>query len=501
QIPKQPIVEELEKQYDVEEVDPSRPIALDSYDVLFVVQPSSLNPQQLPNVVEAIKSGVPTAIFEDPFPAFYRGITGTGEPKQPQGNPMMGQQPPEPKGDIQSLWDTLGLIVPNDLFMGAPNPDIVWQQYNPHPKLRYLMNANDQWLFLLESPEEGLDFLSEDSPISAGLRELMFLYAGSVQADSKRQDLNITELVRTRGEVSGLVSYQDVRMNAGQPDDNVLLQKQGKATGSNVLAVYVESVAGSASEARNEESAEDDGAADDTNEEGDEAAGSEEETAPSENKPIRAVYVADVDYMHPFFSENRKRPDRFDLDLRDQNITFVLNIVDVLAGEVDYPAIRSHEPQHITLGLFEDQAEIYRQAAFEKQQDLQNEFNTEKDAAEEAMQEKMNEFRDQLEKLQKERITDATKREKLLNIQQQAQIAQQVEERRKNNKLRKFEKKRDIAIRDSQQDSDNAIRKIQSSYKGWAVALPPIPPLLVGAGVFVTRRVREREGISKSRLK
>jgi ABC-2 type transport system permease protein len=68
QIPKQPIVEELEKQYDVEAVDPStlRFLRTDQYDVLFVVQPSSLSPQQLPNVVEAFKVRVPTAIFEDP---------------------------------------------------------------------------------------------------------------------------------------------------------------------------------------------------------------------------------------------------------------------------------------------------------------------------------------------------------------------------------------------------------------------------------------------------
>ncbi|MEM8734386.1 MAG: Gldg family protein, partial [Planctomycetota bacterium] len=112
QIPKQPIVEELEKQYDVEAVDPSTPISTDAYDVLMVVQPSSLNPQQLPNVVEAVKAGIPTAIFEDPFPFVYQGIPGTGEPKQAAGNPMMGGGAPEPKGEIQELWKALGIDIP-----------------------------------------------------------------------------------------------------------------------------------------------------------------------------------------------------------------------------------------------------------------------------------------------------------------------------------------------------------------------------------------------------
>jgi ABC-2 type transport system permease protein len=33
------------------------------------------------------------------------------------------------------------------------------------------------------------------------------------------------------------------------------------------------------------------------------------------------------------------------------------------------------------------------------------------------------------------------------------------------------------------------------------VVLPPIPPLLVGFIVFAKRRLREREGIAKTRMK
>jgi ABC-2 type transport system permease protein len=45
------------------------------------------------------------------------------------------------------------------------------------------------------------------------------------------------------------------------------------------------------------------------------------------------------------------------------------------------------------------------------------------------------------------------------------------------------------------------IRKVQNQYKSWAVLLPPIPPLLVGLAVFFVRRAREREGVSRSRLR
>ena len=66
QIPKQLILEDLERQYKVEEVDADSPIELGRYDALLIVQPSSLGPPQLANVVEAVKQGQPSVIFEDP---------------------------------------------------------------------------------------------------------------------------------------------------------------------------------------------------------------------------------------------------------------------------------------------------------------------------------------------------------------------------------------------------------------------------------------------------
>ncbi len=501
QIPKQPIVEELEKQYDVEQVDPSSPISTEAYDVLFVVQPSSLNPQQLTNLVEAVKAGVPTAIFEDPMPAVYQGIPGTGEPKQPQGNPMMGMnQPPEPKGEIQELWDVLGLKPPVQSSFAGINPDVVWQQYNPHPKLQYLMNANDEWLFVLEDTGETGDYLSEESKISAGLRELMFLYAGAVEVDKDRDDLKFVELVKTRENVSGRIGFEDISNTLrGREVSAAQLQVlQGKALGSQVVAVYVEGVTpqGKENDLSKANSSEEDEA------DSESGAGSDETDSAPAKRPIRAVYVADVDYMHPFFSENRKRPEQFEeLDLRVQNITFVLNVVDVLAGEEDYPTIRSHEPRHITLSLFEEEAENYRQEAFTEQKDFQQKFNQEKQTAEEEMQKKIADFRKKIEEVTAKGPIDKQKRDQLLQYQQQLQVQEALETRKLAVKTQQMEIQRDAKVKESQRKSESEVLKLQNRYKMLAIFLPPIPPLLVGAGVFVSRRVREREGIARNRLR
>ncbi|MEX2560840.1 MAG: Gldg family protein, partial [Pirellulales bacterium] len=62
------LIDELEKQYEVVQVSPDTSIT-DDVDVLLAVQPSSLSPEQMNHFIEAVRKGVPTAIFEDPFPA------------------------------------------------------------------------------------------------------------------------------------------------------------------------------------------------------------------------------------------------------------------------------------------------------------------------------------------------------------------------------------------------------------------------------------------------
>jgi ABC-2 type transport system permease protein len=206
--------------------------------------------------------------------------------------------------------------------------------------------------------------------------------------------------------------------------------------------------------------------------------------------------------MHPFFSENRRRPEQFEeLDLRVQNITFVLNIVDVLAGESSYPTIRNHEPRHVTLALFEDQAEVYRLEESENQKEYQEQFNKTLQEAEDENQQSIAKFQEKFDRLQREGATDVSKQQEMISLMQQLQIQRAALERKLAIRREKMETERDAKIQASRRDAEAKVLELQNRYKMLAIFLPPIPPLLVGAGVFVTRRVREREGISKSRLR
>ncbi len=105
------VISELRKQYDVQEVTGGE-ISKDDYDALLVVQPNNLDNEKMDDLISAIKSGIPTAIFEDPLPLIQGGLTGTYEPRRNnQGGGGPGQPPPPApeKGDLNKLWDLLGV--------------------------------------------------------------------------------------------------------------------------------------------------------------------------------------------------------------------------------------------------------------------------------------------------------------------------------------------------------------------------------------------------------
>ncbi len=473
QLEKHPLVEELEKQYDVQAVDSADPIAPGKFDVILAIQPSSLNPTQMKNFVDAIKAGIPTAIFEDPFPipGIFPGVPGTGVPKQPQGG-MFGGAPPQPKGDINSLWKALGLNIPTNVgFDGTISPDVVWQRFNPHADLVNLSQATDEWLFVREDREEGIDYLSEDNLATAGLREIMFLYAGSIQPEKDRSDLTVTPIARTRPQ-SGLIKYDAIMgqlRNQTGVSPAQLKVLQGSEIGEQTIAAYIEGKAGDKDAA----------------------------SAPK----IRVFYVSDIDCLASFFVESRKNPDALQINLPVQNVTFFLNVVDVLAGETNYPKVRNHEPRHVSLRLFERQAQQYQKDEDENQKKFQEEFNNEMQKAEEENQRAIAKFQERIQKLKDDGATNAGSRGELIRLLQELQIKQQSLERKLAIQREKLASVRDEKIKESRLAADLKIRGEQSYYKYLAIFLPPIPPLLVGIGVFVSRRVREREGISKNRLR
>lgn len=488
QVPQHPLIDELSKQYEVESVELDAVINQGQYDALIAVQPSSLTPEQFTRLLESIKNGVPTAIFEDPFPAARGYITPTGAPKQSPGG-MMGQGGPQPKGNIRELWDLLELDVPGSMAMaGGPmgggfNPDLVWQSYNPYPNLP--MEMNDLFVFVDDQAPGAANAFSQESIITQDLHEVLLMYAGAVNA-KEDATLKHTPLMQT-GEMSGLISFADVQETLRDP--GMLLVKQGSPGNPSTVAMSIEGAA-PVKEA--------DDATADGEDTADADAESDDAEAETSDAALRVVYVTDTDLMIPDFLQIRADPNQAeDVRFQMENVSFLLNVFDWLSGEVEFIDVRSHKAFVSSLTMIE---QVKQDAAKDERAQV-NAYQAEADQiqreAEEARSEKAKQYLDEISRLEKA----GASRVQISKVQQEFANWEAIEERRKQ----VAQEKKELDMADKRQDirrqADSRVERIQNLVKASAVTLPCIPPLIVGIVVFSSRRLRERENISKARLR
>lgn len=459
------LIDELAKQYEVEEVDLNSPVTRGLYDAMIAVQPSSLAPAQLDRLVQAVEAGVPVAIFEDPAPVGTGYITPTSAPKQAPGG-MFGGGGPAPKGDIRKLWDALEINVPGQAnAQGMYTPDLVWQSHMPYEVLKD--SANELWIFVDEanpSVTEPGRSLSKDSIITAGMKEVLAIVPGAVEAkaDSK---LTHIPLLRT-GTESGLINGNRMRdlMTGGVTFAEVVTGTRPELP----IAMAIEG----------------------------------QEEAEGEEKTIKAVYVSDADLMLPEFSMIRADPDTLtEARFQFQNVTFVLNCIDWLTDETHFIEVRKHEPIFASLRMIDARKDEARRKVMNESKAYQTEYDTTMREAQESMDQQLQKLREEVEGLQKQSVDGKVPRAELNAKLQRFQTLQEREQRKLDVKRTKSELDREYKISEIERSAAEDVTKIQNQVKVWAVALPCIPPLCVGVIVFASRRLRERENISKIRLK
>ena len=468
--PNWPIIAELEKQYEVVRVDANSPIT-ERYDALLAVQPSSLGPEQWDNFMTAIRAGQPTAVFEDPFPVFAPSVPATMAPRQAPGgmNPMMmmqqQQQPPEKASPQQlaALWSMLGVDF-------SPN-EIIWQKYNPYPAASHFP---EEFVFVDEGADKDVQpFAEADSAsgaeISAGLQHMLFPFPGAV-SPLNASKMEFTALART-GESTGTVDFSQVmqRNMFGQPGGINPDRDQIPRNMSYILAAHVSGKLAAAPHPM------------------------PEGEAPTQSQ-INVVLVADIDLLSPDFFRLREQgsiPEAgvtFDFD----NVTFVLNVLDQLADDDRFIKIRKRRPKHRTLTSVEERTEAGRMKTVEARKKI-------KEERDETVEEEQQALEDQMAKLQEDLGKEG-------NVNLQAVLTrvatvQKTRQQRLDRRIERLDRERDEEIQRIDGDLVREIRKVQDGYKMRAVLLPPIPPLMLAVLVFLIRRYKEREGVSRSRLR
>ena len=465
QTPEWSIVTELKKQYDVSSVSPDTPIPSD-LNVLLVAQPSSLAQRQIDAVTDFVKKGGATMLFLDPFP-YEQVMNGNPSlapevPKQPPGGMFGGGQPPEPKGNLRGLLDACGIE--------WPATEIVWNMYNPHPKMADLQATPE--IVFIGTGSGADDAFNEEQSASAGMQEIVTLFPGMLRSGSVGSGLEFTPLLRT-GPTGGTIAWSDFAMQGFMGFSGVNPRRRHvRSNLSYTLAAHVTGqVASDASkDAKKEDEKKD-------------AAKKKDEKAAAPVK-INVIAIADLDFIGEQFFEMRRRKVE---DLEFDNVSFVLNCVDVLAGDESFVRLRRKRPVHRRLEAIESRAKEFDKVLADKTKQAEQMATDELDQAQQA-------FQKQVDAVQSHTDWDErTKEIQLANIQKFANMRLDVAKRG-------IEDKKLNEIREAKTDSEQRIRSIQNRVRFAAAIVPPLPPAILGLLVFFWRRTRENVGANPKRL-
>jgi ABC-2 type transport system permease protein len=448
QMPRWSVVNELQKQYEVVEVNAEFPIP-DDIDALIVALPSSMQTDQMTNVAGYIRQGKPVMILVDPLPAVNPTLAPTewvGD-----GNPMTyppGQPKPGPRGNVRR-WIA-------DLGVDWEPTRIVWDSYNPHPDLSFMPSE----VVFLGAGNENPETFNPEADVAKDLQELVFLYPGFL-GPGDDPDVEFEPLLHT-GVVSGNSGYFTlVQQSFFGPQINPSpVRDQDDDT--YVMAARVRKVADAVAEP---------------------APPADGDSPWPTEGPVNAVVIADLDFIsEQFFQIRETAPANLNFD----NVTFFLNAMDSLVEDDSFIALRSRRARHRTLERVEAQtAEFVEQRTLDEQQ-------AEADA-EQALTDAQNRLNERVAEVQNRDDIDAQAKQIM------ARNLQEVENRRLQVLSTNIQTEKETQIRASLERMETQIRGIQSRIKTFAILLPPVPVLAFGVMVFVRRQRRERDGAAAAR--
>lgn len=430
-LPKWDIVNELELQYEVKKVaaDEDYP---DDLDALVVLMPSTLTQDQLDRLSMWIEGGHPTLLVDDPFPAEVPDLAPP-EPKGGRPNPLQPNPSPEKKGDILGFLAKYGIEwVASRGFQ--PAPKIVWDAYNPFPQFDF----DPEIVFV--APQANPRAFNPDESITSGLQQVVLIFGGAVR-DAEKEGLKFTPLLRS-SEISGFVDYNEMfrfdpffgrSLNPRRP--------HRIQPGEKILACRVRG------------------------------------TPPGKEKAIDVVFLPDLDAISRQFFDIRRRGIQ---DLQFDNVTLLLNMVDVLAGDESFVELRKRRPRHRTLTLLEAKEKEYEDSWLEERRKAEEKAEADLAEARRRLDEKVKQI---------EQRTDLDEMSKAIQVES----VRRVEQRRLDAREAEIEAQKERAIREAQRRKLEAENRIRNIYRIWAAVLAPIPAILVGFYTMSKRLRRERE--------
>jgi len=459
QNPEWSIVTELKKQYDVNSVNADVELPSD-LDVLLVAQPSSLTQKQIDNLTAFVKRGGPVLLFLDPLPVENPSISPE-VPRMPAGGPFGGGPPPEPKGDLKPLLDLLGI--------DWPTTEIVWNPYNP---LQQRPDLPPEVVFIGRGSGAD-DAFNEEDILTSGLQEVVAIFPGLLRPKGGPGP-EFTPLLRTNAE-GGTLPWDKATTRSMFGGLTLVQNRPHFATDqAYTLAAHIKGDAPAAEPAK------------DQDKEKDKEKGKSDDKPKADAKPakIHAVAIADLDLIsEEFFELRRQKIENLELD----NVTFVLNCVDVLAGDDAFVALRKRRLKHRTLTRIEAQTKQFVDQFQRETKAAEDEARVQLDEAQKKLDAEVQAVRARKD------LDERTKEIMLANLEEVANRRLDVQKANIEDKKRK-------TVQLSKAETEQNVRHIRNRVRWLAVLLEPLPPVVLGLGIFALRIRRENYGASPNRI-
>jgi ABC-2 type transport system permease protein len=405
--------------------------------------------KQIDTLVAYVREGHPTLLFHDPLPMVNPSLAPE-VPKQAPGGPFGGGQPPEPKGSLQALFDLLGIDAPGD--------EIVWNRYNPllnMPELPY------EFVFVGKG-SGGADAFNSAEPASSGLQEMVLMFPGLVRP--KGSTPVFTPLLRVGG-IGGTLPFSEVVQQSFMGISGI--NPNRRHLPSNMEYTLAARIQG--------KPADDARPADDP---------ARKDAAKPAAPEVKVILIGDLDLVsEQFFEIRRRKVENLDFD----NIPFVLNCVDVLAGDDAYIALRKRRAQHRTLARLEEQTREFIKQSQKEAKQAEDDAKDALDKAQKSLDAKVAKIRDDKE------LDDRTKEIKL-------QTVERVENRRLDVEKAAIEDDKRRKVQESKGMMEQSIRAIENRVRVGAILAAPLPALLLAGFIFGRRAGKENQGANPNRL-
>lgn len=433
------ICDELQQQYKIETIDAGKDYP-EGIDVLFVPQPNTLGPAEMDRLKAWIGAGNPTMLVEDPAPmeAWRTDIDSKKGGTNPQD--MFSGNQGEPKGDLVGMLAGFGIAYQRG--------EVVWDT-----SVRTKFGGALPFYEIVFLDGKGMN---QDSPITRGLQQIVMLWGGHVKS-AQKEGFTFQPLLRMpnpadggerNGKMPKINAFQFDAPWESRPQPN----PNARHTPSNEEFVIAARVTGKPAE--------------------------------GQKRGVNLIYLADLDMMSNQMFEIRRQANS--MNMQFDNVPFLLNCIDTLAGDESLVELRKRQPVVRKLTRVEAAQKGFEDEWAKQREKAEEESKQALDAAQARLDEAVNKVKD-----------DKT-------LDEQAKVVQiQIAQENENNRLQlakaqiEQEKQRNLERAANQREIDR--RAIHNQFRVGTLFGVVLLPLAVGIVTFFRRMSRESRIVPQNR--